>query len=54
MVFGDLETTSAVGENGKKVLSNAVFLPNKETTETVHRISGWSYKSNSQEQRATV
>ena len=33
---------------------NAAFLPNKETAETVHSLSGWAYKSNSQEQRATV
>ena len=40
--------------NGKKVLIDAAFLPDKETAETVHSLSGWAYKSNSQEQRATV
>ena len=41
-------------ENGKKVLIDAAFLPDKETAETVHSLSGWAFKSNSQEQRATV
>ena len=41
-------------ENGKKVVIDAAFLPDKETAETVHSLSGWAYKSNSQEQRATV
>ena len=41
-------------ENGKKVVIDAAFLPDKETTETVHSLSGWACKSNSQEQRATV
>ena len=45
---------SAPTENGKKVLIDAAFLPDKETAETVHSLSGWAYKSNSQEQRATV
>ena len=45
---------TAPEENGKKVLSDEVFLPNQETAETVPRLSGWAYKSNSQEQRATV
>ena len=40
--------------NGKKVLIDAAFLPDKETAETVHSLSGWAYKSNSEEQRATV
>lgn len=31
-----------------------LFLPDKETAEAVHSLSGWAYKSNSQEQRATV
>lgn len=47
-------TISVPMENGKKVLSDAAFLPDKETAETVHSLSGWAYKSNSQEQRATV
>jgi hypothetical protein len=38
----------AATENGKKVLTDAVFLPNQETAETAHRLSGWAYKSNSQ------
>ena len=41
-------------ENGKKVLIDAALLPDKETAEKVHSLSGWAYKSNSQEQRATV
>ena len=37
-----------------EVLTDAAFLPDKETAEKVHSLSGWAYKSNSQEQRATV
>ena len=38
----------------KKVTSDAASLSDEETAETVHSLSGWAYKSNSQEQRATV
>ena len=46
--------TAAKDSARKKVLTDAVFFPDKETAETVHSLSGWAYKSNSQEQRATV
>lgn len=49
-----LKMIFAATESGKKVLIDAAFLPDKETEETVHSLSGWAYKSNSQEQRATV
>ena len=49
-----VKAISALTGNGKKVLSDAVFLPNQETAETVPRLYGWACKSNSQEQRETV
>ena len=33
MVFGDLETTSAVGENGKKVLTMAEYIEREDLLE---------------------
>ena len=46
--------TAAKDSVRKEVLTDAAFLPDKKTAETVHSLSGWAYKSNSQEQRATV
>ena len=41
---------SAPTANGKKVLTAAIFLPNKEAEEKGNRLSGWNCQSNPQEQ----
>lgn len=37
-------------EKGKKVLTDAIFLPNKEAEDKGNRLSGWNCQSNPQEQ----
>ena len=37
-------------EKGKKVLTDAIFLPNKEAEEKGNRLSGWNCQSNPQKQ----